>query len=620
MTEWIVSSSVLILIVIGFRAVLKGRISLRLQYAIWGLVLLRLLIPFSIGSAAFSVANFANRGEALSVVTQTAKPQENIQVDRPVQHPQAQPGEMPSQNVMQNAPVTDEGRFEPGPNVIYVIWAVGIAAVAGLFLATNLRFRRKILDSRYELGVRKNDLDVYASGEIDTPCLFGIKNPAIYVTPGVADNQTMLRHTLEHEATHHRHGDHIWAILRCVCLAIHWYNPLVWWAALLSMRDAELACDEATIRRLGEEERAGYGRTLIGMTCQKRANVLMTATTMTIGKSGIKERIVLIAKKPKTAVYTLVVVILVAAIAVGCTFTGAKKDEDAGKTLPSVTEPTQTTPTQQATESTTLPPATEPVQTLPVEPSTVTTQPPATEAPEVTEPVNPLGITEIKSATLEWNGVHTVTVTYALNSIEKWLVNAREVGSAACPFSAKLTLELEDGQTKILHMATDSCAAFLYEGVPYSYAELTEEGYTDNVPFYSLFAPAVIHEKVKDGIDAANGYLHYLNWGSYYGQYGPEETFALLHKFEEWVAEEPTFMRYGAMIECGKGLDGAIAEGYEHALAVLYELAPAEFAWACLGNATDEAEEQTIFFLAFEWEMTQEEARAKLEAQLSQNS
>ena len=119
-------------------------------------------------------------------------------------------------------------------------------------------------------------------------------------------------------------------------------------------------------------------------------------------------------------------------------------------------------------------------------------------------------------------------------------------------------------------------------------------------------------------LDGALGYLHYLNWGAYYSQYGPEETLALLHKFEAWVAEEPTYLRFGAIIECGKGLDGAIAEGYGHALAVLYELGPKDFSWACLGNATDAAEEQAIFFLAFEWEMTQEEAREKLEAQLQQ--
>ncbi len=605
MTEWIVSSSILILVIIGLRAVLKGRISLRLQYAMWGLVLLRLLIPFSIGSTVFSVANFISQADVSTSVVQDVKPQENMQVDHSAQYLPVQSDDIPSQNVVQNVPVTDEARFELRAYVLFGIWAVGIAAVAYLFLVTNFRFRRKIMDSRCHLHIRKEALDVYASEEIDSPCLFGIKNPSIYVPCEIADDQTMLRHTLEHEATHYRHGDHIWAVLRCVCLAIHWYNPFVWWAAFLSQRDAELACDEATIQRLGEAERAEYGRTLIGMTCRKRANVLMTATTMTTGKSGIKERIVLIAKKPKTALYTLVIVILVAAIAVGCTFTGAREDKDVGETPPTVTEPEQTLG---------------PVQTLPIQQGTEsTTAPPTTEIPEVLEPANPMGITKIKSATLEWNGVHTVTDTYALNCIEKWLVNSKEIESAACPFSAQLTLELEDGQTKILHMATDSCAACIYEGMTYSYAELTEDGLTGNEQFYALFAPAVIYEKAKDGMDAAGGYLIYMNWSRYYQQYGPEETFALLDSFEKWVAEDPTYDRIGGIIQCSNGLDGAIAECYGYKLAKLYELAPSEFAWACLGNAPDEAEERTIKFLAFEWEMTYEEARAKLEADIPKN-
>ena len=50
MLEWIVSSAALLAVLIALRQVLKGKISLRLQYALWGLALLRLLIPFSFGS------------------------------------------------------------------------------------------------------------------------------------------------------------------------------------------------------------------------------------------------------------------------------------------------------------------------------------------------------------------------------------------------------------------------------------------------------------------------------------------------------------------------------------------------------------------------------------------
>ncbi len=58
----------------------------------------------------------------------------------------------------------------------------------------------------------------------------------------------MLRHVLTHEFTHYRHGDHLWSMLRCLALAVHWWNPLVWLAAELSRRDAELACDEGALK------------------------------------------------------------------------------------------------------------------------------------------------------------------------------------------------------------------------------------------------------------------------------------------------------------------------------------------------------------------------------------
>jgi len=91
----------------------------------------------------------------------------------------------------------------------------------------------------------------------------------------------------------------------------------------LSRRDSELCCDEATIRRIGENERAEYGRTLIAMTCRERTHLLLTATTMTGSAKSIKERILLIAKKPKMTVVTVIAVTVIAIIAAGCAFTGA---------------------------------------------------------------------------------------------------------------------------------------------------------------------------------------------------------------------------------------------------------------------------------------------------------
>ena len=237
----------------------------------------------------------------------------------------------------------------------------------------------------------------------------------------------------------------------------------------------------------------------------------------------------------------------------------------------------------------------------------------------IAEPVRPVDITEIKSATLYWNGTHTVTDEYALNKIEKWIANSREEGSVSCWFTAQLTLELENGETKTIAMATDSCATWMSEGVAYGFGEITEEGINGNEEFYSLFAPAVIYEKSKEGMDAVNEYMIYLNWSRYANQYGVDEIFALMDMIEKWATEEPTFNRFGGAIGWSTGLDGAYADYYAGMLARLYELAPSEFAWACLGNATDANEQNTLDLLAYNWNITTEEARAKLEADIPQN-
>ena len=235
------------------------------------------------------------------------------------------------------------------------------------------------------------------------------------------------------------------------------------------------------------------------------------------------------------------------------------------------------------------------------------------------EPVRPNDIGKIKSATLYWNGEHTVTYRYALYKIESWFSNARELtGGAMCWFTAQLVLEMENGETKTVAVATDDCSAYMSEGTFYSFGEITHDGIEDNTEFYSLFAPDLIREKSKEGMDALMPYLRYLNWGRYSNQFNdPREIFALMRMIENWAAEEPTYDRIGCVINWSNGLDGAYADAYSSMLGRLYELAPSEFAWACLGNATDAHEEMVIMHLSYDWNMTREEVRAKLEAALS---
>lgn len=335
--QWIVSSSVLILVVIALRYVLRGKLSLRMQYALWLLVLVRLLVPVSFGASDLSVMNAVP--ERAPTVQQGTYKQDIVgeRNDAPanagtVGIPAQSMNEAAPPNLVQNvttAPVTAPTVEKTDwARIAETVWLAGAAALGLVFLAVNLRFGKKLRRSRERVEETDACLPVYESGETDTPCLFGVAKPSIYVTPDTRTEAETLRYALAHEQTHYRHGDNLWAVLRGVCLALHWYNPLVWWAAELSRRDAELACDEATIRRIGESERAAYGRTLIRMTCEKRPALLVTATMMTDSGKGLKERISLLVKKPKTAAYTAVAVLLIAGLSVACTFTGGRENAE----------------------------------------------------------------------------------------------------------------------------------------------------------------------------------------------------------------------------------------------------------------------------------------------------
>ena len=337
MMQWIVSSSVLILVVIALRYVLRGKLSLRMQYALWLLVLVRLLVPVSFGASDLSVMNAVPER---APTVQQGTDRQNIVGERNDAPANAGTVGVPAQSMSEAAPpdlvqnVTTATVTAPTvektdwARIAKTVWLAGAAALGLVFLAVNLRFGKKLRRSRERVEETDACLPVYESGETDTPCLFGVAKPSIYVTPDTRTEAETLRYALAHEQTHYRHGDNLWAVLRGVCLALHWYNPLVWWAAELSRRDAELACDEATIRRIGESERAAYGRTLIRMTCEKRPALLVTATMMTDSGKGLKERISLLVKKPKTAAYTAVAVLLIAGLSVACTFTGGRENAE----------------------------------------------------------------------------------------------------------------------------------------------------------------------------------------------------------------------------------------------------------------------------------------------------
>ena len=291
MLEWIITSCALILIVIALRRLLRGRISLRLQYALWALVLIRLLIPGTVFSSPVSVESAAETSEVVQnyqavrgVGSISYSPDSSVAgYPRNAYYPPA--AQTTAAPFVSSAPIVNEPVSEPRTivsqatperferiqktlrfrDIAVRVWIVGMACALLFFVVENLRFmfylrsRRKRIDADCRLPV-------YSVKNLPSSCLFF---GSIYISADTAADPDALRFVLEHEKAHFRHGDHIWTVLRLAALVLHWYNPLVWWAAVLSRRDGELFADAGALSRLGDDSREEYGLTLIALSARR---------------------------------------------------------------------------------------------------------------------------------------------------------------------------------------------------------------------------------------------------------------------------------------------------------------------------------------------------------------
>ena len=352
--SWCVTSSILVAVFLLLRGTLFRKLSPRVRYALWGVVLLRLLVPFQIPSLSLP-ASAADLAPELPVLSNRP-----LSPDTAMGHAVI-PSDLQEENGLT---ITDGGTVQASPSgqdaalwelqengevylyfggptlddvlhaAVVLAWGVGAGVVLLAVLAANLWFAQKLRKSRRPLPLADCPLPVYEAYGLSSPCLCGVLHPAVYLTPEAAENGTVRTHVLSHELTHFRHRDHIWSLLRCLALALHWYNPLVWAAVILSKQDGELACDEGTIRRLGESERIPYGRTLIGLVARRSGagGVLSCSTTMTGGKKTVQRRIAQLVKQPETKKAALFLAAAAVALAAVFVFAGGQRGQE---TVPS---------------------------------------------------------------------------------------------------------------------------------------------------------------------------------------------------------------------------------------------------------------------------------------------
>ena len=281
------------LLVFGARLIFRNAPK-RISYALWGIVLLRLLIPFSVESR-YSIAP-----DARDLIPSDIIVASDAGAD-------VQPGEIPTQA----SEKPDMKRLIL--TACELVWLGGIGVFAAVDIARLIRLHA-------DVGDAKPDGSVVESGNLKTAFVLGIFRPKICIPSGLSGSERRM--IIEHESAHIRRGDHIVRAVAYIALIIHWYNPAVWLAFALAMRDMEMACDEAVISRLGDI-REEYGTALLRLSSGER----LPASPPAFGEGELKERIVNLMKHKKPSLFTSLAAVTAAAlILTACTLTGGREN------------------------------------------------------------------------------------------------------------------------------------------------------------------------------------------------------------------------------------------------------------------------------------------------------
>ena len=299
---------------------------------LWGLVALRLLVPFSIESpvslipTAQTVAGTDTAGTSVPVVnsgltaidgplndwlhTPTKPPvQSPVPPASDIADPTPQPPSAPEQTP-DNTEAKSVSRMEQILRIAAPVWLVGIALMLLYELFSVLRVRSRLLDA-----VRLRD-NIWQSDRVASPFIFGLFRPRIYVPYQL--EEPVLEQVLSHERAHLHRRDHWIKPFAFTLLAVYWYNPLLWVGYILLCRDIEVACDQRVIRTMDEDSRCQYATALLQCGVERRS---IAACPLAFGEVSIKQRIKSVLNYRKPLLWVIIASLVICGVAAVCLLT-----------------------------------------------------------------------------------------------------------------------------------------------------------------------------------------------------------------------------------------------------------------------------------------------------------
>lgn len=301
------SGSILALILLALKPLIKNRLSQTWQYYIWLIVILRFLLPFgpqtsAVGQTVDYVQNTVSNPSSAAVWQEA---NEITDGGTPAQSPDLAAPDAPQPNKAEPWAVSSTQWHELF-EYVWLLW-LGVGLVlfvhkvasyrsfvrfvrAGMQKVTDEQILSIYMDIQTTANM-KRQLPLYLNEQVSSPMLVGIFRPMVVIPPLKA-SEDEYRNIFKHELTHYRRIDFLYKWLVQIAVCLHWFNPLIYFVRKQINQNCELSCDEAVVRGLSQEQRVAYGDALMkSLQAQGHYSDFVVSITMSENATVVKERL-----------------------------------------------------------------------------------------------------------------------------------------------------------------------------------------------------------------------------------------------------------------------------------------------------------------------------------------
>lgn len=300
LVETLIVTSALMALVLLMRVPVRHAFGAKVAYALWLLPALRLLMPRidALMPQALPLAGVAPPSGALSQLIRARV----MQLD----------------DVAPTAAGSASGLLAstPWPLVLATLWLLGVVAFVMWQVVSYRRFCRQVLSGARARRSPARGIRLIASPHVSGPLAFGLTRRFIVFPQDAIIRFDVEEHAmaLAHEMAHHRRGDLIANAVALGFLALHWWNPLAWFAHRAFRTDQEMACDADVIAAIRDQGLGhAYGRALVKCAAGREFSAICHLTTV----DRLKRRLSMLSRKSPSARRRLTGLAVTSAIMIG---------------------------------------------------------------------------------------------------------------------------------------------------------------------------------------------------------------------------------------------------------------------------------------------------------------